>query len=326
MATIFGIGNPLLDITVHVQETVIKEHGLTKGGMHLIDEKKLKEVQQVIALPGERKPAGSCANTLMGLARLGSNAIFVGKVGEDAEGESYAQGMKATGVVPFLSKKGRTGMVISMITPDTERTMMTHLGAALTLSPEDIPLAKIAASDHFHCTGYMTEEVLLKKSLIACLSKAKEKKIPISFDLADAGIVKRNHAFIQEIVRDFATIIFMNEDEAKAFTGREEQEALEAMQTKRIIVLKVGVKGSYIQNKSASGSTVLLAPAFRVNAVDTTGAGDLFAAGFLHAYTQGYPLEKCGKLGSYLASIIVQQRGAFLEKSVQKEAQKILNE
>ncbi|MFH1916902.1 MAG: adenosine kinase [Nanoarchaeota archaeon] len=309
MSTIFGIGNPLLDSVVHIQDDVLVNFGFKKGSMHLVNEADFNKIQgffpQAIIT---RQAAGSCANTMMGLARLGTRAIFCGNVGSDTDGTTYEESIRATGVFPLLGREGRTGGVISLVSPDTERTMATHLGAALLFQANEQHKKAISMADIVYLTGYVLDDPHLRKEAILLIEHAKKLGKKVAFDCADASLIQRNKDLIRLVITSFADITFMNETEAQALTGRNPEEALNLLKKEgQIVIVKTGESGSLISD----GTEIIRVPVVKVDAVDTTGAGDMYAAGFLHGLVKGYPLEKCGHLGSYVAAQIVKQVSAY---------------
>ena len=305
---VIGLGSALMDILVEVNNDKLVEFDLKKGEMHLVDEGKANAILQKIRehqLQVEYVPGGSSANTLKGMALLGGKVIFVGKIGSDAHGMSYEQQMGEHGVNLRLSKHDcLTGHSISFITPDSERTFATHLGAAINLVKEDVLEADIAASKILHLEGYQLEGAT-KEMVLHAIEIAKSHNTLVSLDLADPGLIRRNKELMQKVVRS-ADIVFLNENEAKEFTGLEPEEAVvEIGKQVQIAVVKIGKEGSLI----SSGGIVTYIPGYPAEAIDTTGAGDTFAAGFLYGYCQGWEMEKAGKLGSLMAARIVEQKG-----------------
>ena len=306
---IIGLGSAIVDFLVQVDEDKLLEVNLTKGQSHLVDEDKSKEILDKVIHPElaiKQVSGGSSANCLKGFAFLGGSAILCGKVGNDEHGDFYVQEIKDHGVIPKINRhEKKTGNNLTLVTPDAERTFSVHLGAALELYPEDILEEDIAKSRILHLEGYQVEGAT-RDTIMHAIEFAKKHNTLISIDLADPGVVQRNKDFLKDLVINHANIVFVNENEAKEFTGLEEEEAAkELAKHAQIAIVKLGAEGSIICSK---GEITKIQP-FPVKAIDTTGAGDCYAAGFLYGFTQGWPFSKAGKLGSLLAAKIVEQTG-----------------
>jgi len=312
---VFGIGNPLVDLIFKVDNDVLVELDLAKGIMHLMDEDAVAKLlrrlehEKVHIAPGD-----STANTLAGIANLGGSVCFCGKVGLDEHGLYYEKTLNDGGVSHNLAKCSlMTGKAITLITPDTERTFAVHLGASAQLEKEDVFEHEICQSKFLHLTGYQLEDKKLRETGLHAMELAKRHNVKISIDLADPNIIKRNRNDLIKIVRKYANIVFVNEAEAAVLTGKKPEQALDELSGMAdIAVVKLGEKGSLIKQ----GNNVHTISAFRVNAVDTTGAGDMYAAGILYGLTHGYSLEKAGKLASYAAAKVVEQVGARLRDKI----------
>lgn len=321
---VIGLGNALMDLLIEVNEKKLEEMNLKKGEFHLVDEGRAKEILLKISQEGfviDTVPGGSVANTLKGISFLGGSTILCGKVGEDEHGERYIQEMRDIGVVTRINKHNYiTGHAIAFITPDAERTFSAYLGAATQIYRDDILEDDIRRSKILHLEGYQLEEQT-KDAVLHAMELARKYNTLISIDLSDPGIIRRNKELLEEIVKKYVDIVFLNEEEAKEFTGLEKEEALkEIAQYTKIAIVKLGEKGSLIyHNKSITKIEPFLA-----NAVDTTGAGDTFAAGFLYGYCRGWPLEKAGKLGSFMAAKIVEQKGVKINDLSLEEVKEVL--
>ena len=309
---VIGLGNALMDLLVEVNERTLLEFNLKKGEFHLVDAEKAKILLKKIneqELKIEAVPGGSAANTLKGIALLGGEAILCGKVGQDEHGEMYVQQMNGHGVVSRINKhNSTTGHCVTFITPDTERTFSVHLGAALELYPEDILEEDIAKSKILHLEGYQFEGKT-KETVLQAMGLAKKHDTLISIDLADPGVVRRNKKLFEGLIEDI-DIIFVNEKEAQEFTGLENEEAAKELSKKvKVAVVKVGEKGSFI----CCGKEIIKVEAVKAKAIDTTGAGDSYAAGFLYGYCNKWSLEEAGKLGALLAAKVVEQKGVGMK-------------
>ncbi len=310
---VFGVGSALMDFLIEIGDNELLEMDLSKGEMHLIDEEKSRQILKKLEnYSVKTAPGGSSANTLAGVAVLGGKSVFCGKVGKDKHGEVYEQKSQDFGVCTRIKKHEQkpTGHSITFITPDSERTFATHLGAAMHLEKEDVFDDDIAKSKILHIEGYQLEDSKLRDTALHAIMIAKKNNTMVSIELADPGLVKRNLAELKKIVKEHADIVFANEKEAAEFTGKEKaMEALdEISKLCEIAVVKLGKEGSLIKSKGI----VYVIPAFKTNAVDTTGAGDMYAAGVLFGIANNIPLERAGKIGSWAASKVVSQIGARL--------------
>lgn len=311
---VIGLGNALMDFLIEVEDNKLLEFDLKKGEMHLVEEEKAKVILQKISeekLEVEFVPGGSSANTLKGVAFLGGSAILCGKVGKDVHGMSYIEQMKAHGVDTRIGQHPTklTGHAVTFITPDAQRTFSVHLGAALHLEKEEVMEEDISASKILHIEGYQLEGDT-KETVLSAMDMARKHNTLVSLDLADPGVIRRNTKLLKRIVQDYVDILFVNEKEAVEFTMLEEEKAaLELGNLVTIAIVKIGERGSII---CSEGAMHYIEP-FPASVVDTTGAGDTYAAGFLYGYCQGWSLEKCGKLGSLFASKVVEQKGVKIK-------------
>lgn len=309
---VIGIGNALMDILVNVGHDQLLEMNLKKGTTQLYDAEKIKEIEDKIGKEGVKiAPGGSVANTIYGIAQLGGSVIFVGKVGHDEQGGVYEQKMLEGGVKSnIIKKEGMTGRAVTLITPDTERTFATHLGIACEIEKEEIFEEDIKESKVLHICGYQLVNPKLKRTVLYAMDIAKANGVKVSIDLAAPNLVEQNLADFTDVIKTYADIVFANEEEALAFTGKKEKEALDVISEMcEIAVVKVGARGSLIKK----GDGVIEVNGVKAKAVDTTGAGDSYAAGFLYGLTSGLSLDKCGKIGSWIAAKVVSQVGARVE-------------
>lgn len=321
---ILGIGNAIVDFLMEVTPEQLNEMKLTKGQFHLVEEDVFK---RVMSLLDETKmkvvPGGSCANTIVGTAGMGAKAAFIGKVGNDKYGDLYETTMRNDLVSPILSRAEMiTGSAICLVTPDAERTFVVHLGAATSMDEMEPSLDEIKKAKILHVEGYMLDSVALRLVALKAMKIAKENGVKISIDLADPGVVKRNLLEIRKIVKDYGDIVFANEMEAESFTGMNAEKAVHDLADGHgvgIAIVKTGSKGSIIKQNGK----ITIVEGYKANAVDTTGAGDMYAAGVLYGISQGWELDKSGRLGSYLASKIVEQMGARAEFSLKDEISKM---
>jgi sugar/nucleoside kinase (ribokinase family) len=307
MKKILGMGNALVDIMISLEgDGILEILNLPKGSMQLIDKERSTEIINSLKdYPKSKAAGGSAANTINGLAMLGVPTGYIGVVGEDELGGFFVRDLINAGVDPIMIHSAQeTGRAVALVTPDSERTFATFLGAAIELSPENLKKEMFKGYDYFHIEGYLVQNhELIRKSL----TLAKENGLIISLDLASYNVVESNLDFLQGITREFVNILFANEDEAKSFTGLDPMNALhELSKMVEIAVVKTGSKGSLIKHKTEIAEIGTI----NVNPVDTTGAGDLYAAGFLYGHVNGFPLRRCGELGALLAGNVIQFMGA----------------
>lgn len=319
MKKILGIGNALVDVLVNIDEDkVLADLGLDKGGMVMIDADRKRELHRDIEhLPQACATGGSTSNTIHGLARLGAPAGYIGKVGHDKMGDFFREDMRRFGVTPHLIDSDiDTGIATTFITADAERTFATYLGAAATMTPDEIDPTVFDEYDCVHVEGYLifNHDLILRICQIA-----KEKGLQISMDMASYNIIEANYDFVKMLLTDYVDIIFANEEEAKAFTGKEGLEALEELSKYcDVAIVKVGKEGSWIKKEGQ----VTRVEAQLTEARDTTGAGDIYASGVLYGLLNGYTPAQCGDLASYLSARMVEHIGAKLPDEVWEEVQK----
>ena len=312
MTKVLGIGNALVDALIMLEnDSLITELGFPKGSMQLVDEKtsaSIKEKSQ--HLDKEMASGGSAANTIHGLARLGIETAFIGTIGEDETGKFFKDDLGKSKIKPLLKiSKTPSGIANTLISKDGERTFGTFLGAAIELSGDDLNLEQFEGHDILHVEGYLVQNHELLENI---LKLAKQAGLKISIDMASFNVVEDNLDFLKTMVDKYVDIVFANEEEAKAFTGQEPEEALETLsQQCEIAVVKIGSKGSMIK----TGGKRFDVEAIKTTAVDTTGAGDLYAAGFLYGLIHDLGMEKAGQVGSLLASTVIGKVGAKISES-----------
>jgi sugar/nucleoside kinase (ribokinase family) len=304
---IVGLGSALVDILVHESDDFVRRIGVEKGGMTLVDMPALQTILDQVQTQTIEVPGGSACNTAVGVAQLNGDARFVGKRGNDRTGQFFENELVGRGVEPrLMTSELPTGRVLSIITPDAQRTMITYLGASADTRPEEITPECFNDSAVVHMEGYL----LFNPDLMAAsLKAAKKAGALISLDLASFTVVEQSKTILDDIIRQYVDILIANEDEALAYTGLKD-EALALARLARhvdIAVLKVGARGSFIQNEDH----VCRIPAHGSSpAVDTTGAGDLWASGFLFGFVKGYTHEKSGRLASACGYEVCQVVGA----------------
>jgi sugar/nucleoside kinase (ribokinase family) len=326
MAKILGMGNALVDIMVRLEnDQIIHEFKLQKGGMKLVDDGFIQPLMDAVKhLPIEHAPGGSAANTMNGVSNLGMDTGFIGKVADDRFGKVMEGDMKQNGIKPFLLKGiAPTGLAVALVSPDSERTFAVNLGCAIELSPEDISTEMFAGYDFFHIEGYLVQNHELLRKAVAL---AKENKVKVSLDLASFDVVQDNLGFLKVIIADYVDIVFANEEEAKAFTNMDPELALhEIAKSSEVSIVKIGNKGSLIEHAGKVHTIGVIV----ANSIDTTGAGDLYAAGFLFGMAKNLPIQKCGQIGSLLAGKVIEVLGAKMSEAtwdiIRKEVDKIIS-
>lgn len=306
---IVSIGSALVDILAHASDDFVQKSGAVKGGMTLVDHAVIENVLSDMNAAPSVVPGGSACNTAIGVARLGGASRFVGKRGAGPMGVFFETGLIESGVEPWLLQSpSRTGRVLSIITPDAQRSMLTCLGASSEIHPEEIAETCFDGAAVVHIEGYL----LFNPSLILqALNLAQKSGARISLDLSSFTVVEANKPLLDQIVDTYVDILIANEDEAQAFTGcSDEQEMIESLGKRaEIAVLKVGARGSYI---ARNGRVLKVDPAGSGCVVDTTGAGDLWASGFLFGLVREYPLAHCGKIASACGYEVCQVVGASI--------------
>ena len=307
MAKVLGVGNALVDLLIHLEDdeplTALK---LPKGSMTLVDEiSKALIDKTTIKLKRNMASGGSAANTIHGLASLGIETAFIGTIGNDAIGNFFLEDMEKNHIRPLLFRKETaSGLASTLISPDGERTFGTFLGAAILLSPEDLTPDQFEGYDIVHVEGYIVQNHELLETI---LRFARQAGCRVSLDLASYNVVEANLEFLQKMVSKYVNIVFANEEEAKAFTGKEPEEALHDLHTMTdIAVVKIGRKGSLIK----PGDTAIVIEPIPATPVDTTGAGDLYAAGFLYGILMGLSYKKAGYIASLLGATVINKPGA----------------
>lgn len=309
MKKIVGIGNALVDIIVKLEnEDLLKQFALVKGGMEMIDSERKRFIHEAIRnLPQTSATGGSTSNTIHGLARLGIDAGYIGKVCDDQPGLFFQQEMLRYNVTPLLMKSDiDTGIATTFMTPDAERTFATYLGAAATMTAEEIKPEFFDGYDYLYIEGYLifNHELVLKLCQIA-----KEKKLKVAMDFGSYNMVEDHIDFLKIILRDYVDIIFANEEEAKAFTGTENQAALDILyEYCPVSIVKLGAKGSIVK---IDGQTTIVPP-YEAQRIDTNGAGDIYASGFLYGLIKGYDIARCGYIATRLSAAIIETVGAKL--------------
>jgi sugar/nucleoside kinase (ribokinase family) len=315
---VYGIGNPLIDIIVQVSDEDLSQLGIHKGTMHLIDAQRRNLLLSYLSHKEfSYSCGGSCPNTIITLASLGITTTLAGMVGNDEFGTIYQKRLIELAVKDELAFCDEpTGSSIILISPDSERTMNTFLGANRLYSREWVVEHTIRDADYFHFTGYMWDTPSQKAAVSYALEIARDSGTQVSFDIADPFAVARNRDTFLKLIIDHADIVFANSEEARIlFDNYDAYECCKSMgKLCETAIVKNGKQGSFISHRQKVMKIPVQGP---VVPTDTTGAGDIYAAGFLYGLCHSYSIEECGDIASMLAGEIIQQRGAqfSLEKS-----------
>ena len=304
-----AVGSALVDLLAREDDSFLEQVNAAKGGMQLVDEPLITSIVAQLTGRTIMVPGGSACNTVVGIGRLGGAARFVGKRGEDALGDLLEQELTRSGVQTRLFRSpSPTGRVLSIITPDAQRSMFTFLGAASELDPEEITGECLEGTAVVHVEGYL----LFNAELITkVMATAHDAGAMVSLDLASFTVVEQSQALLEMLVDSYVDVLIANEDEARVFTGEEKEEAALKRLSERAAtaVLKLGARGSII---ARGGEAVRVAPAGSEGIIDTTGAGDLWAAGFLYGLVNDLPLEQCGKIASACGYEVCRVVGAVI--------------
>jgi sugar/nucleoside kinase (ribokinase family) len=325
---IVGIGNALVDILAKLpNDNLLKELSVAKGSMNLIEKEMRNSLfEKIETLDLTMTSGGSVSNTSLALRQLGASSGYIGKVGNDEYGKFYVNELTEAGVeLHLIHESDFSGTAIAMITPDGERTFCTYLGAAAGMQKMEIQMSVLEQYTHFYVEGYLVQNHDLIEGI---MKTAKSLGLTIMFDLASFNVVASDRTFIRKLVQNYVDIIFANEEEALAFTGKSSTgEAIrEIARNVKIAVLKEGSKGSWIKHDDE----LIHVPVYKkIEPTDTTAAGDYYAAGFFYGMIHRASLEKCAQIGSLLSYYIIQVVGTKLPpetwEKIRNKAKNILN-
>jgi sugar/nucleoside kinase (ribokinase family) len=314
---VLGIGNAIVDVISRADDGFLSRHGLVKGSMMLVDEARAEKLYADMG-PGVEISGGSCGNTMAGVASFGGRGAYIGKVRDDQLGAVFGHDLKATGVsfeTASATSGPSTARCLILVTPDAQRTMNTYLGACTGLSPADIDEKLVASAQVTYVEGYLWDAPAAKQAVLKAFDAARAAGRKVSITLSDSFCVHRYRAEFRDLVRNKVDILFGNEAEITALYEVEtfEQAMAEARKDAKIAALTRSEKGSVV----IAGSETWEVPAAPVaKVVDTTGAGDLYAAGFLFGFTQGKPLAECARLGGVAAAEVISHVGARPEQAL----------
>ena len=313
MKKILGVGSALVDILTQIpNEQILQELNLPKGSMTYVEADKVVKIGERLSqqFGSQRASGGSAANTMSGLAQLGIEAGFLSKIGKDEVGEFFKKQMTDSHVKPqLLTTETPSGRVMALVTPDGERTFATCLGAAAEMCANDINPELFEGWNIFYVEGYLVSNPSMLRKAI---STAKDQGMTIAIDLASYNVVEESRDFLLELIKNYVDIVFANEKEAFALTGMEPENALHYIAEHcDIAVVKVGAKGAFVQH----GKEIVDIPPMKAEVVDTTGAGDMWAAGFLAGLVKGKDLKTCGMMGTIVAKNIIEVIGAKMDSA-----------
>lgn len=323
MKRILGIGNALVDImTLIDDEKILDTFQLPKGSMQLVDNDKSQLIKTGTGhLQRSMASGGSAANTIYGLSMLGVPTGFIGSIGKDETGDFFEKDFGNAGVKQFLHRRDTpTGTAVALVSPDSERTFATHLGAAVELNAADLNPAYFKGFDILYLEGYL---IFNKELVVEACRIAKKNNMKIALDLASYNVVENKIGDFREIVEKYVDILFANAEEAKAFTGMEAETSLHRLaEFCEIAVVKVGSEGSWIRR----GEEIIKIGTIQVDCKDTTGAGDLYASGFLYGLATGDSLENCGLFGAVLSGKVIEIIGARLHHEKWNEIKNLIEQ
>ena len=314
---VLGIGNAIVDVISHGDDAFLHKHALVKGAMTLIDEARAEALYAAMG-PGVEISGGSCGNTMAGVASFGGKGAYIGKVRNDQLGAVFGHDLRATGVTfdTAQSTDGpATARCLIVVTPDAQRTMNTYLGACTRLGPADIDADRVAAAHVTYVEGYLWDPPEAKKAVLKAFDAAHAAGRKVSITLSDSFCVDRYREEFRALIRDKVDILFANEAEIKSLYQVDsfDQALAAARAENKICALTRSEKGSVIVK---GGETHAVPAASVARVVDTTGAGDLYASGFLFGLTRGKPLAECARLGGIAAAEVISHVGARPEKAL----------
>ncbi len=322
--SIYGVENPLLDYIAYVDDAFLESTGAVRGSSSLISSERMTELIGSIR-EYENIPGGSCANTIRGIAWLSKlsaveQAVYGGAVGDDEAGERYIRFMREDyGIKTVIPQKDKcTGVSIVLVTPDCERTMFTFLGACEDFSAGDLDLDAIGITEIFHTTGYMWGQPGQRHAMEKAIAHARANGCLVSFDLADPFVVKFNRDALASYLPANVDLLFGNKEEVSMMLDEKGEDSAIAEKAGRLattVILKVGARGCYVNDRGS----IFSIPGKKVDAIDTVGAGDSFAAGYLYGVIKGMNPRVCAEIANNLAAGIVTVSGCNYFKLDQKK-------
>ncbi|MEE9413741.1 MAG: adenosine kinase [Acidimicrobiales bacterium] len=307
---VVGLGNAIVDVITNVDDSFITEHGLEKGAMTLIDAKRALSLYDLMPA-GTEVGGGSAANTMVGIASFGTESSYIGKVSDDVLGQTFRDDLRKAGVafdMDLASDGPPTARCLIQVTPDAQRTLNTFLGVSAELEPADVDLDLIRRGDLLYCEGYLYDTPPAKAAIELAMTTAAQAGAKVSLTLSDGFCVDRHRQDFLSLVDNNVDILFGNQDEICSLyeTDDFEQAAARVGAACELVCLTRGAAGSVIINQ---GAQLHIEAAAVETVVDTTGAGDLYSAGFLHGHAMGKDLEACGRLASLAAAEVISHIG-----------------
>jgi sugar/nucleoside kinase (ribokinase family) len=307
---VVGLGSAIVDAITHASDAFVDEWGIEKGGMTLIDEQRAHLLYDAMG-PASETSGGSSANTVAGVASFGGRAAFIGTVRDDQLGEIFRHDIRACGVdydVPSGTEGPSTARCLILVTPDAQRSMSTYLGISSLIDPENVDEDLVASAKVVYCEGYLWDMPQSIEAIKKAFDRARESGGKVGFALSDDFCVDRHRTDYLRLVDERVDLLFANAEEiCSLYEVDDLEEAIAAVRGRcEVAAITCSADGSII----VTADEVLRVPAEPADVVDTTGAGDLYAAGFLYAYTQGRDLETCARLGSAAAAEVISHLGA----------------
>lgn len=323
MKSVIGMGNALTDILINLKtDEVLERFMLPRGSMNLVDSDRQRRIGEYVAgMPRTLSLGGSASNTIRAMARMGVRTGYVGKVGRDTTGDFFEQALVNLGIEPHILRGNeRSGRCVSLVSADGERTMCTFLGAALEMRGDELNESLFDGYDCLYIEGYLVQDHEL---IGRAVRLAKACGLTVALDLASFNIVDENLGFLNELTDGYVDVLFANEQDAFSFTGeRNPLEALDKISRKcPLAVVKVGTQGAYIKHRGKVDHVGIMAEAKRV---DTTGAGDFYAAGFLVGLTRGLSMVQCGTIGAIAAGRVIEVTGTTLADETWTEIDRLI--
>jgi sugar/nucleoside kinase (ribokinase family) len=309
---VYGVGNSLVDIQARVSDEVLAELGFRKGMMTLVDETVQRRVLGVLkGVPISQCAGGSAANTVIAVADFGGRAAYAGKVASDALGHFCLKDMREMGVtidVPVAT--GDTGTSVILITSDAQRTMLTHLGVSATLGPDDVNEAEIRNAKYVYVEGYLFAGEPTRSAALRTMELAKKNGVKVAFTVSDPFLISQHRDMFWKLIEGPVDLLFCNLEEARSLTGKHDpvECAVEIHRHAENVALTLGPDGSVLMHEGQ----VIPVEGVTVDAVDTTGAGDMYAGALLYGITNGLTWKQSGHLASHAAARVVSQLGARL--------------
>ncbi|MEZ6055388.1 MAG: adenosine kinase [Planctomycetaceae bacterium] len=324
---VFGVGNALVDVQAHVNDTFLEQVGYAKGMMTLVDESTQRDVlERLDGVSVSRCAGGSAANTIIGLAGFGGSGAFAGKVANDEVGKFFVEDMRRLGVRNEAApvEGGQSGTCVVLITDDAQRTMLTNLAASSDLGPDDICRDEIAKADYVYIEGYLFTNERNRAAALKAMEYAVEAGVKVAFTASDPFLIQYHRDEFLRLIEGPVDLLFCNLEEARALTGKHDaiECAHEIHKHAENVALTMGEEGSLLMH---DGEAIPI-EGVAVKAVDTTGAGDMYAAAILYGITNGLSWRQAGRLASHAAARVVGQLGARLATPfTAEEVQRIVN-